>query len=430
MSKSMKTRPLALLARLSVPRTRRVALGLTALVTAGALSACTGPVPTGTAGNAPSKGGTLTALMYINAKSPTVSSWLNACSQQSGFTFQALQVPQGQLINKAVQLTASGDAPALIIPDNNNVATLADAGALQEISLGGLKAEDFVQGPLQAGQYQGKQYAVPIGNNGEVIIYNKTLLKQAGITPPKSWAELTAAAKALKTPNRAGFAQTFAAGETLSWNYWTQLWSNGGSIDDLAGAPAVGAAEFWASFIKNGTAPTASLQWQATDIAANLLKGRVAMGQVGTWTLPDTLKTAKSTGVDIGIIPQVTPDGKPPIIPFGGEELSMGMGAKGDAVKAVNDCIASWSSDPATLATRDEALGYLPSYIPAQAAVLKVSPELQTLADMLKTSRSRTAEVGAKYPAYSTAISTALQKIASGKTSPQDAMNEAASSVK
>lgn len=403
------------------------ALALLGIVGAG-LTGCTGgSSPSSTAG-----GGhrTLTVLTYQTLPNPTYTAYFKECKKETGYTFKQVNVPQTQLINKAVQLTSSGDAPAMIVADNNNVATLADAGVLAPISLGKLNPKDFVQGPLQAGQYKGKQYGLPVGNNGEVIVYNKAMLSAAGISAPKSWDELTAAAKTLTTNGRYGFAQTFAPGETMSWNYWTQLWSNGGSIKHLSAKPAVEAAAFWSSFIKDGTAPQASLQWQATDIAAQLTKGQIAMGQVGTWTLPSLEDAAKKASMDIGITAQVTPHGEKPIIPFGGEELTMGTGLSSDEAKAVNDCIVSWSSDKAKLATRDEALGYLPSYIPAQAAVLKVSPDLQVLADMLTNSRSRTAEVGPDYPAYSTAVSTALQKIATGSATAQEAMNEAASSVK
>jgi len=51
--------------------------------------------------------------------------------------------------------------------------------------------------------------------------------------------------------------------------------------------------------------------------------------------------------------------------------MTAGVSAQGAALKAVNDCILSWTTDTAGLEKRDEFLGYLPSYIPAQAAVLK-----------------------------------------------------------
>ncbi len=393
-------------------------------VTAGLALAVTALV--GCSSNSPgaaSSKGTLVVLSYAQGDQiPMYQKFFDQCGTQSGYTFKQLQVTASDLLNKAVQLTASGDGPAIILADNQMIAGLANAKALSPISLDSLNPADFVQGPLKSGQFNGTQYGIPVGNNGEVIVYNKKLLADAGLTPPKSWADLTAAAKALTTQGRYGFGQTFQAGETLSWNYWAQLWSAGGSIADLSSPAAIESAAFWASFVKDGYAPQASLQWQSDNLVSEVAAGRLAMAQVGTWTLSDLLTKAKAAGIDIGITSQVSKDGSAPIVPFGGEVMAAGVSAKGAALKAVNDCIVSWTTDTAGLEQRDEFLGYLPSYIPAQAAVLKASPYLQVLADQLKNSRGRTEEVGPNYASRTVAVSAALQKIATGAATPAEAM--------
>ncbi|WP_172582674.1 extracellular solute-binding protein [Subtercola boreus] len=360
---------------------------------------------------------------------PMYKKFFDQCSADTGYTFEQLQVPANDLLNKAVQLTASGSGPAVILADNQMIAGLANAKALAPITLGSLSASDFVEGPLKSGQFDGKQYGLPVGNNGEVIVYNKKLLADAGLAVPTSWDTLTAAAKALTTSDRYGFGQTFQGGETLSWNYWAQLWSAGGSIAKLDSPAAVESATFWASFLKDGTAPQASLQWQSDNLISEVAAGRLAMAQVGTWTLSKLLSEAKDAGVDIGITTQVSKSGDAPVVPFGGEVMAAGASATGDALKAVNDCIVSWSSDTAGLAERDEFLGYLPSYIPAQAAVLKATPYLQVLSDQLADSRGRTEEVGPNYQSRTVAVSTALQQIATGAATPEEAMKTAQTSA-
>lgn len=373
-----------------------------------------------------SKSDPLTVLTYAQGDQlPMYQEFFDKCKADTGYTFKQLQVPSKELLNKAIQLTASGSGPALIVADNQMVAGLADAGALSPIELGPLKPEDFVSGPFKSGAFDGKQYGIPVGNNGEVIVYNKKLLKDAGLSAPKSWADLTAAAKKLTKKGQYGFGQTFQAGETLSWNLWAQVWSAGGSIAKLDSPEAIKAAAFWASFIKDGTAPQASLQWQSDNAVSELAAGRLAMAQVGTWTLVDLLAKAKKANIDIGITTQVSMSGAAPIVPFGGELLTAGSAVSGDTLKAVNDCIISWSTDTAALAKRDAFLGYLPSYIPAQAAVLADAPYLKTLAEQLKTSRGRTEEVGPNYQSRSVAVSTALQQIATGAATPEQAMTTA-----
>lgn len=404
--------------------TRLRVVVVTLAVSALALAGCSGGGGTpGDTGGSPAAKEELTVLTYAQGDQlPMYQEFFDKCTKESGYPFKQLQVPANELLNKAVQLTASGNGPALIVADNQMVAGLADAGALSPIELGPLKASDFVDGPFKSGEYDGKRYGVPVGNNGEVIVYNKKMLADAGLAVPKSWDDLTAAAKKLTTTGRYGFGQTFQAGETLSWNFWAQLWSAGGSIAKLDSPEAIKAATFWASFIKDGTAPQASLQWQSDNLVSELAAGRLAMAQVGTWTLSDLLTKAKAANIDIGITTQVSMTGSPPIVPFGGEVLTAGSAVSGDSLKAVNDCIISWSTDTEGLVKRDAFLGYLPSYIPAQAAVLKDSPYLSVLAEQLKNSRGRTEEVGPNYQSRTVAVSAALQQIATGAATPAEAM--------
>jgi ABC-type glycerol-3-phosphate transport system substrate-binding protein len=70
-------------------------------------------------------------------------------------------------------------------------------------------------------------------------------------------------------------------------------------------------------------------------------------------------------------------------------------------------------------------LGYVPDLKAAIEPYLKQHPENATLSEQLKNSRSRTTEVGPKYPVYSSAISAAMQAVAIGQKSAKDALKEA-----
>lgn len=370
---------------------------------------------------------TLTVLSYYTAE-PAKSAFdkfLAGCTKANpGFTFKQLGVPQANIITKATQLTASGNGPAIIIADNPNTPTLAAAGVLRKIDVAatGLKTSDFEKGPLDSGAYKGVQYGLPIGNNGEVIVYNTAALQSAGIAPPKSWADLTAAAKKLTVGGKYGFGQSFGGGEETTWTWITQLWSNGGSLTKLTDDSSIAATDFWTSFIRNGTAPKASLNWTSNDLVTQFTTGQLPIVQVGTWTLAQLQADAKKAGIDVGIAPQISPDGSAPHVPFGGEVMTVGSGATGAANAAASKCIGSFSKDPAALAKFDGLLGYVPSYIPAQSQFLDANPDLKVMAGQLANAQSRTAEVGAKYNAYSAAISTALQQIAAGTKSTKDAL--------
>lgn len=53
------------------------------------------------------------------------------------------------------------------------------------------------------------------------------------------------------------------------------------------------------------------------NLVSEVAAGRLAMAQVGTWTLSDLLAKAKTGKVDVAITTQVSKRGSAPIVPFG-----------------------------------------------------------------------------------------------------------------
>ena len=49
---------------------------------------------------------------------------------------------------------------------------------------------DFSQGMLNAYAYHGTQYGFPLLPSTSVFVYNKTLLDELGVQPPKTWTEI------------------------------------------------------------------------------------------------------------------------------------------------------------------------------------------------------------------------------------------------
>jgi multiple sugar transport system substrate-binding protein len=129
---------------------------------------------------------------------PAKSAWndfYERCSEATGYKFKRLPVPQGDIITKTVQLTAGGKGPNIVLSDGDQLPTFAAAGVVQPLDMAaiGVRAEDFVPGPYSAGTFEGKQYGLPVGSNGEIIVYNTDMLNKAGVTPPKGFVTATMA---------------------------------------------------------------------------------------------------------------------------------------------------------------------------------------------------------------------------------------------
>jgi multiple sugar transport system substrate-binding protein len=349
-------------------------------------------------------------------------------------TIKRVTVPAAQFITKAVQLAASGGGADILDTDGINVPALAKAGVLSSIdelvSDKRIDPANYDKGPFSAGSYEGHQYAMPLGNNGEALFYNKKMLDDAGITPPKTWAELQSAAKQLTTNGAYGLAFSMQPGEEATWNWLPALWSDGGSLDKLDSQQAIEAMEYWTGFVRDGSSPTAQLNLSSADIEPEFVNGKYAMALLGTWTVPGLVKDAEAAGMEWGSIAQPSPDGSPVITPFGGAVLTVGAGVVKDKTRAaaVYDCLASLQ-DSATMAQYADSAGYIPSYKPAAQDFLATRPQFQAYADQFPTAQSRTSVVGADYPKVSSAISTAISEIVSGQKSAQDALAAAQKSA-
>lgn len=110
------------------------------------------------------------------------------------------------------QLTAivGGTPPDLAVHyDENRLASWAHKGAMQPldpyIEKDNYDLSDFLPGALQAVQYEGKTYGLPLGMNTWMLYYNKDLLKEAGLDgPPETIQELKEYSKKLDKTDSKG----------------------------------------------------------------------------------------------------------------------------------------------------------------------------------------------------------------------------------
>ena len=104
-----------------------------------------------------------------------------------------------QLNDKLATLVATGQAPD--IANSNVFANFAADGLLYPAAdiVSPEVLADIVPAFLDNSKYDGTAYAVPDLASARAMFYNKEIFEQAGITaPPTTWAELEAAAAAIK----------------------------------------------------------------------------------------------------------------------------------------------------------------------------------------------------------------------------------------
>lgn len=397
-------------------------VGCMLIVITGLLAACGSST-----GSSSSSGHTVITEMDYWTNPPT-DSVINQLFQSyekthPGITIKRDAVPFGSLLPKADQEAASHTLPDLLMLDNPDVANFASTGALVPLDSymqGTYSTSDFYAGPLSAMKYNGKIYAFSVGNNDLAIFYNKQMLASAHLTPPTTWSELYADAKALTHGNTYGFAFSAIADEEATWQLEPFLWSNGGSLTQVDSSSSVQALQFLTKMVKDGVASRAVLNWNQSDVESQFQEGHAAIMENGPWNLP----LLNQANFDYGVVSLPVPSSTAqPVSPLGGETWT--IPASNSATEKATWNLINWMEQPQQLITFDKAIGYIPAIKSTAQTLIQSEPDLTIFANEFNTARARTETVGAKYPAISQEIWTAEQAALSGSLSPQAALQQA-----
>lgn len=207
----------------------------------------------------------------------------------------------------------------------------------------------------------GKQIGLPYSVSVPVLFYNPEIFKQAGLdpeNPPKTWSEVTAAAKTIKdkTGNTGFFTQEYAD----NWTQQALIESNGGQMLKKVDGKVVAAfdtpesAEAYqviADTVKDGTGLHATNEegFQA------YLSGK--LGMVCT-TIGKRANFEKSAKFPVKAAPFPAFEGKEVKVPAGGNFL-MVFSKDAEKQKAAIEFI-KYLESPAALAKWSTGTGYLP----------------------------------------------------------------------
>ncbi|WP_443065577.1 ABC transporter substrate-binding protein [Streptomyces sp. NBC_00557] len=214
---------------------------------------------------------------------------------------------------KVKDMVAAGHAPDLA--QIGAYADYAAAGKLYPASdLLSIRTQaDFLSQLSEAGQWNHTQYGIPFAASTRVLFYNKTLFAKAGITPPTTWDELAADARALKDkgvkyPFALPLGPEEAQAETMQW-----MLSGAGSDND-----GNGYTDDIGTYTIDSAPNVQTFTWLKDDLVGKGLTGPVAPGrlnradafaafadgQVGMLNgHPTLIQQAEKKGVKFGMVP-------------------------------------------------------------------------------------------------------------------------------
>ncbi|MFF7975339.1 extracellular solute-binding protein [Streptomyces sp. NPDC007905] len=227
-------------------------------------------------------------------------------SQHPGVKVEVSVYSWNDVDRKVKEMVGAGHAPDLA--QIGAYADYAAAGKLYPASdLLSIRTQaDLLPQLSDAGEWKHVQYGVPFAASTRVLFYNKTLFAQAGITPPTTWSELAADARALKDkgvkyPYALPLGPEEAQAETMQW-----LLSGGNGYTDDIGTYTIDSAQNVRTFTwlkdelvdKGLTGPVAPGRLNRADAFDAFAAGQVGMVNGH----PTLIQQAAKKGVKFGTV--------------------------------------------------------------------------------------------------------------------------------
>jgi multiple sugar transport system substrate-binding protein len=288
----------------------------------------------------------------------------------------------------------------------------------------------LIPATVETAKYRDKLYAVPITSDGGLLYYRKDLLAKAGVQPPKTWDEMTAACLAVqKLPEGKGmgcYAGQFEKYEGLTVNFSEAINSAGGVVVGKDGKPNVDTPEALAGLeeltkaYQAGVIPKAAITYKEEEGRRAFQEGKLLFHRNWPYVYALASKTDGSSKV-VGKYGVTSLPGKtgPGVSSLGGHDYAISAFAKNKAtaVDFIN-FMASEARQKANLEATSQAPTYASLY--DDPALAKQFPYLAPLKASILGAQPRPRVV--KYGDVTAAIQQAAYDALSNKTPPKQAL--------
>ncbi|MEN2741805.1 ABC transporter substrate-binding protein [Microbacterium sp. X-17] len=331
----------------------------------------------------------------------------------------------GQKMPLAVK---AGKGPDVAVGHGDDIATYAAQGLVLKadsiVKSLGYSASDFPAGLMDAGKYNGAQYAVPWSVTPLGLYVNKDVLQKAGVDPSSIPADKTSYEAALAKLKAAGVQGEWVDGYvfTGTFEFESLLWQYGGDLFDKPVTKAtfnsdagVKALTWMTDLIKNGHSPANVAQ--DGNINA-LIAGKTAFNWNGVWQTTNTafgkLNWQAVAVPQIGTQKAVWSSSTHWMFMNNKGQDKNKTAAAATFVKWMNDNSADWPKTgelPAKNSVRDDP------------KLVKDYPALKPFLDELPYAHYEATAPG--ITSVEATITTAVNEAITGKKSPQQALDDA-----
>ena len=336
-------------------------------------------------------------------------------------TVNVTPVDWGQAVAKLQTAIAGKQTPDVSQMGTDMMGQFAATGALEAVPAN-FDPATFFESAWNTNVVNGTVSGVPWYVETRVLYYRTDIAEKAGITsPPATWDDLTAMAKAMQSKGGAKWGLSLG---TKNWQeYLPFLWSNGGDVMDAQGTfqlnspQAVEALTYYNSFFVEGLSPKSVPE--GFDITPAFVAGTHPMFFSGPWHLA-LIKEAGGAGFEDKWAIAPMPKKVSATSFVGGSNLVVFKESKNkDAAWA----FVQYLSDPKTQVAWYGDVGDLPAVQSAwDDPALAGDKNVALFGEQLKDTKAQ--------PAISTwselgvALNSTLEKMTTGGLDPQAAADE------
>jgi len=317
---------------------------------------------------------------------------------------------------------------------------LARSGALRPVADfiatdSSFDARDIYPWLWEAASYQGTRYTLPYQTNSLALLYNKRFFRDAGLSPPKTWADLVDAARRLTVdhnadgaPERHGLMLPLGHREWTVWTWQTFLWQAGGEFlasDQQAVAfqsPAgQEALQLWIDLVHTHHAARLSAPEEGWNVTP-FINGEVAMQITGPWYLS---QLHAADDLEFGVTP--LPCNERCATNIGGENLYVLQSTPEREAAAWT--LAKYLVQPRVQRERLQTIHQFPSRRSVaesewMTTYLSTRPQLRVFHDVLEHGRMRPSIPG--YFSASQALGREIERALRGEKPAASALRDAA----